>query len=495
MEPLERALERYFSYPSFQPYQKEIISSVLSKKDVFAMLHTGAGKSLCYQLPAMMLEGLTVVISPLLSLMENQVQELKMRGLKRVAAYNSFLSYREKQHILAHLNEYKLLYISPESLQKKEVYERLQQVKIALFAVDEAHCISQWGHEFRTDYLKLGEMRMLLGSPPCLALTATATPIVQTDIIKALKMKAPQLVVATVDRKNISYEVVLAHSKEEKEATLLKRLLNTPFPGMIYTGTRKVAEELSSLLKQHTELRVAAYHGGMTKEDRQFIQQQFLEGSLDVITCTNAFGMGINKKDVRFVFHYDVPKDIESYVQETGRAGRDGKASKALLLYRKEDMTLPRQMIESEFPEEEEIRIVTDMLSIGMEKEEVQAMLEEKTSMEETHLRLLAFYWEKWQENRTTSFESYVTAHITKRKNQKLKKLTEMYHWMTTNTCRREALLSYFGESLTDKIRVCCDICGIKRVPHYERKEETTEKRDWDWKNQLAFLFHQKRRG
>lgn len=493
METLEQALQQHFSYPSFRAHQKEIITSILSGKNVFAMLHTGAGKSLCYQLPAAMCEGITIVVSPLLSLMENQVQELKMRGFKRVATYNSFLSYREKKYILSHLTEYKLLYIAPESLHKKEVYERLRQRKVALFAVDEAHCISQWGHEFRTDYLKLGEIKSMLGNPPCLALTATATPIVRKDIIRQLQMDSPVELIATVDRSNISYEVVSAHGKEEKESILLERLAYASFPGMIYAGTRRVAEELAALLKEHTSFRVAAYHGGMTAEDRQLIQQQFLQGTLDVITCTNAFGMGMNKKDIRFVYHYDVPKDMESYVQETGRAGRDGKASEALLLYRNEDLILPRQMIEGEFPKNDEIQQVNHLLTESFSNENVFYFLQDNTSLEETHLRLLIHYWEIWRKEQNKPYDLFVMDQITKRKRQKLKKLREMYDWMNTTTCRREFLLSYFGESMKKKVSVCCDNCGIERTKKRTWREVTTKERDW--KKQLAVLFHQYERG
>ncbi|SFE33280.1 RecQ family ATP-dependent DNA helicase [Alteribacillus iranensis] len=488
---LESYLYEYFGYPSFRTYQREIITSVLDGKDVLAMLPTGTGKSLCYQLPALICSGLSVVISPLLSLMDNQVQELKWAGFKKVAAYNSFLSYQEKRYILRNMKKYKLLFISPESIQQDVVLEELRKQQIDLFAVDEAHCISQWGHEFRTDYLKLGRVRELLGNPPCLALTATAAPTIQTDINNKLQLQEPVLFYESIDRTNISLEVVDTDSERNKKETVVHYIKQLPKPGIIYASSRRKTEELARLINEKTESHAYSYHGGMSAEDRQLIQQQFISGDIDVMCCTNAFGMGINKSNIRFIIHYHYPKDIESYVQEIGRAGRDGLPSSAILLYTEGDGILPRQVIELEFPDTPHIEAAITRMDDKESDYTLEKRLIDECGWEEQHARFFVYYWKEWRllENSDLKASEYIASIAEKRKQWKRGKLKQMEEWLHNATvCRREKLLHCFEETLTKRPERCCDICGTAELPAGQRMERKKQE-SLDWKARLHKLF------
>ncbi|MFB4163457.1 ATP-dependent DNA helicase RecQ [Alteribacillus sp. JSM 102045] len=497
MKTLDNYLYHYFGYDSFKDKQKEIIKAVMEKRDVFAMLATGTGKSLCYQLPALVSDALTIVISPLIALMQNQVQELKQKGIKRTASYNSFLTYDEKRYILKNLSFYKILYISPESIQLQEVLQYLCKQKISLLAVDEAHCISQWGHEFRTDYMKLNSIRYALGNPPCLALTATAAPEVQRDILQQLQLQDPVIFNDSIDRKNITMSVVSASSEEEKKKILLDYLKRLPIPGMVYVSSRKKAEDLSIKLKEETALSAFSYHGGMTQEDRNLIQQQFLSGETDVICCTNAFGMGINKPDIRFIIHYDYPKDIESYVQEIGRAGRDGEQSTAILIRSNRDQIFPRRLIDNEFPDDHHITAVSKEIEGMLSGEIIEKTLVDMFGIEEIHARFFSHYWKEWQKqvskNKSSDFKEYIESIFYQRKRWKYKKLNQIEEWMWDDKkCRRTRLIKYFGEYQTSAPEQCCDICGLTQplIKEKHHKEEEVKK-NITWKGRLAALLHQ----
>ena len=333
---MDRELEKYFGFSSFRTGQKEIIQDVLNGKDVLGILPTGSGKSICYQLPAIMMDGLTIVVSPLISLMMDQVKEMKANHFKKVIAINSFMNFEERREIYRNIHTYKLLFISPEHLNQDFMTQLLQRVKISLFVIDEAHCISQWGHEFRPDYLKLNSLIEKLGNPPTLALSATATPEVQADIMKSLNK--PEMIkhIYPMDKPNIAFCIEKVENDQEKNEILIPLLKKYKIPTLIYFSSRLTAESVTRFLSDKLEgRRIGFYHAGMEPMDRVMIQQQFMNNQLDIVCCTSAFGMGINKGNIRLIIHYHIPLQLESFIQEVGRAGRDGNSSVSLYYFLK----------------------------------------------------------------------------------------------------------------------------------------------------------------
>lgn len=329
---LDDLLYSTYGFSSFRPGQREIIERVLAGDDVIALLPTGMGKSICYQLPAKLLPGSVLIVSPLLSLMQDQVAQLKKMGEKSVVAINSFLKPEDKEKIWSSLSSYKFIFISPEMLVQPFVKRQLQQLRISLLVADEAHCISQWGFDFRPDYLRISEILPTLKFPQVLALTATATDKVTEEIKKYLELKQPYIYSHPMDRKNIVYDIKKFEDSREKLDFLKDFIRKFNGPGIIYAGTRKKSQELSMLLTEQG-ISSAFYHGGMEHQDRVFVQQQFQNGELQWICSTNAFGMGVHIPNIRHVIHFQLPTSIEGYVQEVGRAGRDGQPALATLLY------------------------------------------------------------------------------------------------------------------------------------------------------------------
>jgi ATP-dependent DNA helicase RecQ len=341
--PLQ-TLSRIFGYESFRPWQQEIIEGVIDGGDAFVLMPTGGGKSLCFQIPALHRQGVGIVVSPLISLMKDQVDALVANGVS-AAVYNSSLKSAEARQVLArlHAGQLDLLYIAPERLMSDGFLERLRDIDIALFAVDEAHCISQWGHDFRPEYTRLGQLRQLFPAIPLIALTATAEPHTRRDILERLGLRQARCYITGFDRPNIRYTVLEKRKPVEQLAAFLQARREEA--GIVYCLSRKRVEKVAAQLA-NTGFRAAPYHAGLTAEERKRVQDAFLRDDLQIIVATVAFGMGIDKSNVRYVVHFDIPKNIESYYQETGRAGRDGLAAEALLLFGYGDIALARGLIE-----------------------------------------------------------------------------------------------------------------------------------------------------
>ncbi|MGI9166636.1 MAG: RecQ family ATP-dependent DNA helicase [Pyrinomonadaceae bacterium] len=356
------SLREHFGFDDFREGQREVIAAILEGKDAVVVMPTGSGKSLCYQLPAMMLGGATLVVSPLIALMKDQVDALRARGLPATFINSSINPSEQHERINAlRRGKFKLVYVAPERFRSSRFTEALLSVGISLFAVDEAHCISTWGHDFRPDYLRLKSVRQSLGGAQTLALTATATPHVRSDIIQQLGLAKPQTFVSGFDRPNLSLDVVHTEKEREKIARI-KRLAKThDGSGIIYASTRKAVEQVAREL-QEQGLRVASYHAGMSDPVRVKAQEDFMAGRTQMIVATNAFGMGIDKPDIRFVAHYQMPGSIEAYYQEIGRAGRDGLPSSCVLLFNYVDKNTHDFFIEGSYPSAELIQDVYDAL-------------------------------------------------------------------------------------------------------------------------------------
>lgn len=332
---------RRFGIHSLRPGQETAIRSVVARRDTLAVMPTGAGKSLIYQVAAVVLRGPTVVISPLIALQRDQAEGLSGHDVGGAAVVNSAIRASERREAFADLEEGELefIFLSPEQLAREDVRVRLRDAKPSLFVVDEAHCISEWGHDFRPDYLMLGNIIAALGHPTVLALTATASLPVRDEIIARLGMHDPRIIVRGFDRPNIWLGALSFPSEARKRELLLTRVAQIDKPGIVYVATRKHAEEITDALTDRG-VDAVAYHGGMKTSERHAIQDAFMRNEHDVIVATSAFGMGVDKPNVRFVFHYDAPESIDAYYQEIGRAGRDGQPAIAVLFYRPEDLNL-----------------------------------------------------------------------------------------------------------------------------------------------------------
>ncbi|MBM7552430.1 RecQ family ATP-dependent DNA helicase [Thalassobacillus pellis] len=501
---LEKYLKTHFGFDTFREGQKEIISDVLNGYDVLGVLPTGTGKSICYQLPAMLLDGITVVVSPLVSLMVDQVRQLKAAGFKRVAAINSFLDPRQKRQVLDRLSHYRLLYLSPEMLQNQHVADRLGIMDVALFVVDEAHCISQWGHEFRTDYLRLGDMIGKMGRPPVLALSGTATPEVQSDIIRQLDCEGMQLHIYPMDKANISFVVEHVNHSDQKVDKLTELLAHNHAPAMIYFSSRLQAENTAhELMRRLSDRQVAYYHGGMEHTDRLLIQQQFMNGQLDVICCTSAFGMGIDKKDIRLVIHYHIPPQLESFIQEVGRAGRDGNHSISIILYAPSDDMLPKKLIQSELPSTSDLDCIFSYLHTITHEDQplpVDAVVMEETGLPEIQWRFIKHHLKRHQllednilitnRDKWEVMKEEVERVVRDRYTYKMMKLSELIMSLQTQGCRRVMLYKPFQKDIKEPVVPCCDHCGFAwqkvRFDIAKRNPETL-----DWIARLNRLFLQ----
>jgi len=495
---LESKLYEFFSLTSFRPGQKEAITALLENKHTLAMLPTGTGKSLVYQLPGKLLKGTVIVISPLLSLMQDQVEQMKMNGEKSVVAINSFLTWQERNEVFKQIRQYKFVFISPEMISSEFILNILKKLEIGLFVIDEAHCISQWGYDFRPEYQNLGNVRNQLGNPLTLALTATATPSIRDDIKASLSLVDVKEVIYSVDRPNIALKAEMLAGGVEKKKRLEELTGDLQGPGIIYFSSKKLAEQMAAELKRKSGKRINAYHGGMSQEDRILIQQQFLNGQLDIVCATSAFGMGINKDNIRFVIHYHFPTQVESFLQEIGRAGRDRKESISILLYVPGDEMLAYQLIETELPNELQLQqFKRSLLQYSTydewSKKELTLMLGQ---FSETQWRILAANVQlegklvKEIVDKLEDFAHYCASRLAIKKQS----IQHMLSWVHLKSCRRTFFTGYFEEAEIRMNPVCCDNCGFSIASFYSKEKTNNERIDEvdSWKKQLAFILNMK---
>jgi ATP-dependent DNA helicase RecQ len=493
---LKEQLNTYFQFDHFRPGQEETIASIMRGQHTISMLPTGTGKSLCYQLSGYLLDGQVLIVSPLLSLMQDQVDQMKMRGEKRVVAINSFLTNEEKKKVFQHLTYYKFIFISPEMLTSSYVLEALKRINITLFVVDEAHCISQWGYDFRPDYLKLGEVRSQLNKPLTLALTATATKEVFADIVQSLQLDDWKEVLFSVDRKNISLRIEHLSYYEEKMSRLAELVSYLQGPGIIYFSSKKMAEKTVHFLQEKGISRVMAYHAGLGSEDRILIQQQFIHNQLDLICATSAFGMGINKENIRYVIHFHMPLQLESYLQEIGRAGRDGLPSIAILLSAPGDEQLPIQLAEGELPSVVQIERIEQWLidhshvinKLDKYEEELK-MIGGLTDVQFRLIKDYVLHSPAGALDTRMPLEEFKSL-MEKRIHLKKEKIRTVSHWIHTSMCRREGILQYFGEERTVEVENCCDCCGIAMSDFREQVQgKAPSENRFSWKNYLSKIL------
>ncbi len=375
----EQSLEIYWGYDSFRAGQEEAIRSILDGNETVVLFPTGGGKSLCYQVPAAVMEGITLVISPLVALMQDQVQQLNDRGLAATFV-NSTLSFWEveQRFVNARNGMYKLFYCSPERLKTDLFRAELEKLNIKIIAIDEAHCISQWGHDFRPSYRDIRpSLEPIADTATWVALTATATPEVRDDIIQNLELKDPNIVSKGFARPNLKWWVIQSNKKDEKLLNAVHRAAGRG-SGLIYGGTRRNCERLADLIHRKMGIETAAYHAGFESEERNRIQENWINGDIPLVVATNAFGMGIDKADCRYVIHYEMPYSLEAYYQEAGRAGRDGEESFPILLYKPSDSKKAEQRLKDSYPQKKQLQQVYDVLcdelnlAVGSEMEDAE---------------------------------------------------------------------------------------------------------------------------
>lgn len=481
-------LREFFGFETFRPGQEDIVRSVVQKKDALAVMPTGSGKSLCYQLPACLLKGITIVVSPLIALMKDQVDAAVERGLSAVCI-NSSQSWSEQRELLRGMAQgrHKLVYVSPERFANDSFRQALDQVEVDLLAVDEAHCISQWGHDFRPDYLNLGQVREALGSPTTLALTATATPEVQTDILEQLGMREARVIVSGFERPNLFFEVSLTRHEQDKNARLLEVLEEVRGKSaVVYCATRKQVDEIRARL-HHAGHLVGTYHGGLSDKRRTDVQDSFMAGDLPVLVATNAFGMGVDKSDVRAIVHYNIPGSVEAYYQEAGRAGRDGDPARCVLLYHSSDRGIHEFFIDLSFPTSDVVMSVWSELrryglgnhSLGAEQIADHINRSSKKSnvssgAVEAALRLLksamhidfgwrdGFAWIEVKDLSRTRDLRVDWDHVELRREIATRQLDDIVRYASAPGCRQTMLLKYFNSDPTfaDGCDHCDQCCG-----------------------------------
>lgn len=491
-EEVAAALKRHFGFESFRTPQDEVIGAILEGRDVLAIMPTGRGKSLCYQLPALLLPGVTLVVSPLIALMKDQVDALTRRGI-RAGMINSTQSWDEQREILGLLraSQLKLVYVAPERFRARSFVEALAPCKLSLFAVDEAHCLSQWGHDFRPDYLRLSQALEPLGRPRVAAFTATATPEVRDDIVHHLGLRSPKVTVSGFARPNLAFSVHPVDSTEAKRKRL-RELIREHGTGIIYCATRKTVEQVSAFLRADGLAHVT-YHGGIDDPARTEAQNRFMDGSLHLAVATNAFGMGIDRADIRFVCHYEMPGSVEALYQESGRAGRDGAPAVCQMLFTFADKRVQEFFLEGANPTRATVMEVYDRLRAWADgSHEVRLSVDEMVNRlpgkinpmaVNTALSLLVrarmverfdIAGQRIRGTRLLQPDVPATklpleeASLREKRARDEKKLRAVIQYAYANCCRQQWILRYFGETdQTDCGR--CDRCADGRFPNAAR--------------------------
>ncbi|KRL92989.1 RecQ family ATP-dependent DNA helicase [Limosilactobacillus equigenerosi] len=445
-DQLHKLLQTHFGFADFRPGQLPTLTAVLNGEPTLAVLPTGAGKSLLYQLPRYVIQAPIVIVSPLISLMQDQVNRIREHGHGRAVMLNSTLTYQEQQLVLQHLREYQFIFISPETLVKPKILTALKRQGIGLVVIDEAHCISQWGPNFRPEYLLLKDVLQQLNPPRLLMLTATAPPKVRTDILARLGLVETQVtqIVESVNRPNIFFAVEKVADEATKQQRLLALVKELGGQGIIYFSSRQLANEMATALQAATELQVSSYHAGLDALERYRIQQHFMRDQLDVICATSAFGMGIDKDNIRYVIHYHLPKSLDDYVQEVGRAGRNGQPSVAILLNAPGDELLPQSLNQIEIPP---VPIL----------EQVQARQLPASALGEQR-EILQFYLTHG------IAPSELAAFLAPHQAELAQQLQWMQSYLQVQGCRRQLIWRYFGETGASQAR-CCDGCQPAWTP------------------------------